>query len=331
LEKLDLKDRKILYHLDLNSRESFRSIGRKVGLTKDVVTNRIKRLQKIGIIKKFRTRVNLASLGYIYVRIYYVFQYTNPGIKSEIIEHFVNNKHTMAVISLEGSYNLLVIIPNKNLFQLNSFSEQALIRYGDFIAEQASSIYLSCSWYALSFLLDEKDEKRNLIPTVDERILPETWEDFISGKIDQIDFKILKILALDARIPTTEIAKKLHLTVTKTHHRIKKLMESGIIEGFGVTLDLGKLGYRFYHVNINLKKLAKRYQIIDYIRHNPNLYCIEKTIGHAADLELEFYLKNVEQLHQMMDDISMKFPDCIKNFNYFSYMEIHKATFIDEF
>ena len=30
MEKIDLKDRKILYHLDLNSRESFRSIGKKV-------------------------------------------------------------------------------------------------------------------------------------------------------------------------------------------------------------------------------------------------------------------------------------------------------------
>jgi DNA-binding Lrp family transcriptional regulator len=42
MEKLDLKDRKILYELDCDSRQSFRAIGRKVGLSKDVVVNRVK-------------------------------------------------------------------------------------------------------------------------------------------------------------------------------------------------------------------------------------------------------------------------------------------------
>jgi len=41
MEKLDIKDKKILYELDLDSRQSFRSIGRKVGLTKDVVASRV--------------------------------------------------------------------------------------------------------------------------------------------------------------------------------------------------------------------------------------------------------------------------------------------------
>jgi DNA-binding Lrp family transcriptional regulator len=42
MEKLDLKDRKILYYLDLDSRQSLRSIGHKVGLSKDIVTARVK-------------------------------------------------------------------------------------------------------------------------------------------------------------------------------------------------------------------------------------------------------------------------------------------------
>ena len=55
MEKLDLKDRKILYELDINSRQSFRSIGRKVGLSKDIVASRIKKLIDKGIIIRFFT------------------------------------------------------------------------------------------------------------------------------------------------------------------------------------------------------------------------------------------------------------------------------------
>ena len=329
MEKMDVKDKKIIYELDIDSRQSFRSIGRKVGLSKDVVTNRIKRLQQQGIIKNFRTRINLISLGYLFIRTYYVFQFTNPQIKKEIVEYFVNSKDTTVVISLEGSYDLLVATPGNNMLKLNSLSEQALNMFGDYITKQASAIYLTCTWYALSFLLNEKDRGRELVKPVDELALPESWKDFKPVKIDELDFKILKILALNARIPIVDIAQKLNSTVTIIHHRIKKLTDLRIIEGYGVTFDLGKLGYRFYHINIYLKKLIKKYQIIDYIRNNPHLCCIEKTIGHAADLELEFYLNNVEQLYQIMDDLSTKFPDDIKNFNHYSYLEIHKATFMD--
>ena len=45
MTKLDLKDRKILYELDLNCRQSNSQIGKKVGLKRDVVAYRIKKLQ----------------------------------------------------------------------------------------------------------------------------------------------------------------------------------------------------------------------------------------------------------------------------------------------
>ena len=68
--KIDLKDRKILYQLDLDSRQSFRSIGKKVGLSKDVVASRVKKLQELGIINRFYTEIDLFKLGYICFRYY---------------------------------------------------------------------------------------------------------------------------------------------------------------------------------------------------------------------------------------------------------------------
>ena len=53
LEDIDLKDRKILYELDVDSRQSNAEIARKVGLSKQVVGFRIKRLVKEGLISWF--------------------------------------------------------------------------------------------------------------------------------------------------------------------------------------------------------------------------------------------------------------------------------------
>ena len=52
MKKIDLKDRKILYELDLNCRQSNAQIGKKVGLSRKVVEYRIKRMEEEGIITK---------------------------------------------------------------------------------------------------------------------------------------------------------------------------------------------------------------------------------------------------------------------------------------
>src|SRR5512136_1676871 len=99
MEKIDLKDRKILYELDLNCRQSNTQIGKKVGLKKDVVAYRIKRMQDEGVIKNFWTAINTFNLGYNVFRIYITLQYVNVEKKNEIIQHFVNYENTWAVIS----------------------------------------------------------------------------------------------------------------------------------------------------------------------------------------------------------------------------------------
>lgn len=316
--KIDIKDRKILYELAIDSRQSFRSIGRKVGLTKDVVTNRIKRLQQQGIIKKFRTRISLISLGQLLVRTYYVFQYTNPKIKREIIDHFVNCDYSISVMTIEGSYDLGVLMLVKNVNDIYPFWRKTLDKFGDYFADRFFSVYAEESYYRCSILLDEKDDRTKL-GTIGGGRKVET---------DDLDFQILKILSHNTRIPTIEIAQKLNSTAITINNRIKKLMESQIITGFRVEIDFNKLGYQWFKVDLYLKEYSKIHPIIKHIETNPHLYYVDNTIGYA-DLELEFLLKNVNQLHQIIDDISNKFPKTIRKYTYFHIIESHKFEILD--
>ena len=84
---IDLKDRKILYHLDLNCRQSNAQIGKKVGLSKEVVNYRIKKMEEEGIIKNYWTAINSFKLGYQVFRIYIKFQNVTEKKKQEIIDY----------------------------------------------------------------------------------------------------------------------------------------------------------------------------------------------------------------------------------------------------
>ena len=79
-------------------------------LSKDVVSSRVKKLQDKGIIKTFVKEFDYLKLGYIALRFYIKFQYVTPEIKKEIINYFVKYEKSTIVFSIEGSYDLIVII-----------------------------------------------------------------------------------------------------------------------------------------------------------------------------------------------------------------------------
>jgi Lrp/AsnC family transcriptional regulator for asnA, asnC and gidA len=129
-------------------------------------------------------------------------------------------------------------------------------------------------------------------------------------------------------MPTTEIANNLKSTTSTINSRIKKLIDSGVINGFSILMDFSKLGYIGYKVDIYLKEYSTIHQIIKYIEKDPHLWGIDSTLGYV-DLELELTLKNINQLYEIIEDISNKFPNSIRNYNYFRLIEAHKFLSLD--
>jgi Lrp/AsnC family leucine-responsive transcriptional regulator len=56
-------------------------------------------------------------------------------------------------------------------------------------------------------------------------------------ELDRIDLKILDILQTDARIPITELAERVGLSVTPCGERVKNLEKEGIILGYHARLN----------------------------------------------------------------------------------------------
>jgi DNA-binding Lrp family transcriptional regulator len=315
MEKLDLKDRKILYHLDFDSRQSFRSLGKKVGLSKDIVTSRVKKLQENGIIKGFFAMVDYFKLGYSVFRFYFSFQNVTTELKKEIIDFFMNEKYVGTVKTLEGNYDLLVAILVKNYPEAQSFWQKTLKRYGKYFSKRVFNPFSQEDSFAYSFLLDEKINRPTRI-----------YQCLDSGErveIDDLDFQIIKLLIKNARMSTVDMTKALDSTSTAIHYRLKKLMESKIIISYRLHIDFTRLGYYVYKVDIELSQFDQMDKILGYIESIPNLICIMKTIGYV-DLEVSFLLNNSYQLNQIMEDISSRFPDAIKNYSYYIGIKTYK-------
>lgn len=322
LLKIDLKDRKILYELDLDARQSLTQIGKKVGLKKDVVSYRIKRLQDEGIIKNFFTDIDTFRLGYNVFRIYINFQYVTSQIKEEIIQYFVNNKNSWVVKSEKSEIDLAVILWVKDIFEFYQFLEKTLDLYEDFFAKYAISIYIKSHVYKKSYLLPDESVGSN----------GEIYYMNCGGKsveIDEVDYTLLNELAVNARSPLIELAEKLGCSSQTVNYRINNLMKSGVVRGFRVNLDLSKLGLQHFKVDIHLKDHKLKKPIFDYLKDKPYLEYMNLTIGWA-DLEPEFVVKNFDELLKILDEMNTKFSGAIKKQAFFITEKLYKIRCMPE-
>jgi DNA-binding Lrp family transcriptional regulator len=323
MEKIDLKDRKILYELDLDARQSLTQIGKKVGLKKDVISYRIKRLQDEGIIKNFFTDIDTFRLGYNVFRIYINFQYVTTQVKEEIIQYFVNNKNSWVVNSIKTEIDLAVVMWIEDIYEFYQFWEKTLDLYEDYFAKYAISIYIKAHVYKKSYLL------------LDESVGSDREIYYMNcgGKsvnMDEIDYNLLNEIAVDARAPLIELAEKLGCSSQTVNYRINNLVKSGVIRAFRVNLDLSKLGLQGFKVDIYLKDHKLKKPVFDYLKDKPYLEYMNLAIGWA-DLEPEFVVKNFDELLKILEEINTKFSGAIKKQSFFIIEKMYKQRCMPEF
>jgi DNA-binding Lrp family transcriptional regulator len=320
---LDLKDRKILYQLNLNSRQSYSQIGKKVGLHRNNVIYRVNRLIEKGVIKKFFTSIDSFKFGYVFLRFFIKLQYTPPDIKEKIIKTLIESKFSMSVGIVEGKFDLVVYMIDIDYLKFKGYWNKFLDEYRNHIADQVFSMFIGSDIYPFSFLLEDSDPekiKRDKIKKFRDETIP---------NLDNLDVEILKQIEHDSRKSTIDLAKNLKVSTATINSRISNLLKSGIIKAFRVNIDFSKLGYQVFRLDINLKERTKIKDIANFISRNPHVRWQGYSIGYV-DLEFELILRNILELHKFMEEISKKFPDSIKDFSYYSTIEHVKYTHYPE-
>jgi len=317
--KIDKKDLEILYQLDINSRQSLKSIGSKVYLKKNVVQYRIEKLIKQGIIKNFYTSINFHKLGYINIGMDINYQYYTPKIEKEIIEYFSSSDYSWFISNVQGHYDLLVLFSVKKMNQFFNFWKKTMIKYRYNIQKAIIIFFTRTQIFPASYLLEnynELDRKKYVITDGGVQI-----------DLDDIDYNILRKISLNSRMLLTDLARDLNISSTTVAKRIKKLEKNGIINGYKVNIDYSKLGLQLFNVRFALKNYDNIYDIINYAKSNPNLISISEIIGEW-DISFNYYIKNYNQLHKIICNVLDKFPNEFKNRVTFSYPEIYKSNYM---
>ncbi len=126
--KIDLINRKILVLLQQNARLSNAEIGRNVGITSPAVSERIKKMEDLGIIENYRTIISPFEVGYQLKAL--VTLHAFMGKLKPFLEKVKSFDEVVNCYRITGNENFVMEVILKNQKHLEAFIDQ-LILYGE--------------------------------------------------------------------------------------------------------------------------------------------------------------------------------------------------------
>ena len=299
--KLDAFDRKILKILLSNSRESVTSMSKKIGLGRENVDYRLKRLISTGFIKDFITEFNEKTLLIKHHILFAQLIRLRPDDEKDILEYLKQHRYISWIGTAAGKWTLIFDIYLTEIIELHQIVNELLLKLGKHV-EEYSLLELESGEYFFEKYLEEKSisiiKKRKKLPT---------------KSLDLIDYKILYLLNKNSRINYVELSEKIGLTANGIKKRIKDLEKEDFIRKYSITLDFKKFGYEWYGIQLKLTKFDQETinHIQQFFRNHPKVIFYYKYIG-PWDYDIGFIAKNSTELRELINELRAKFPEELK-------------------
>lgn len=109
----DSTDLKILAELVENSKSSFVDIGKRLDLHPNVVAYRVNKLERLGIIRDYTTRLDLEKLG-LSEQIFVAASLPNNSEREHVLQEIASMPQTIQVVSSLGEPESILFLVGKN-------------------------------------------------------------------------------------------------------------------------------------------------------------------------------------------------------------------------
>lgn len=120
--------------------------------------------------------------------------------------------------------------------------------------------------------------------------------------LNDLDEKILKMIARNARIPFLEVARACGVSGAAIHQRVQRLTSLGVLKGTEYIIDPGKIGYTICaFVSFSLKDQVRFETVITSLNRIPEVVECHYTAGEY-DILLKIYAHNNRHFLSILHD-----------------------------
>lgn len=322
MEKISEFDKKILYELDLNSRQSFSKVAKKLKTSPQRILYSTQKLIERGIIKNFVTSFSTLGLGLpLIIKFYFQLKGVDKTKEKEIYSFLLDRPEVNWVTKNLGDYDLFTAIIVKDFDGLAKFKSSFFSKFGTFINEYETSFIQKAWTFPRYHLLGDSKIIRK----------PLEIHKLYEEKFNSRDKELLKILANNARETALNLADNIGLDVKTVLSKLKHFEKSGIIQGYRLNLDRFKLGIKYYKLFIKLSSYNEK-EILSFQNYLLSQKCLIHLIENIGkyEYELEIETKSAEEVQELIKDIRNTYPSIIEKILPVEILEELKLIWLPE-
>lgn len=302
---LDKKDIEILRVLDENFRIPFSKIAKKVGLSKNSVGLRFKKLTRLMLHNA--TGINNKILGYTLVKIFYAINSFDKEVEDKIINQLKKIRQVIYVARHYGHYNLEVAMFVRDFDELSSQINEFNKKIAKKMDDKEIEIVVKEFFFENKFLYENPSIKPGRIIVAGDK-----------KEISKSDKKILSILRVNPRISILELAEKSSLNPKTVIKRMKDLESAGIVTGYFMTLDYSKFNLSTSKLLVQVSSLINEDIFEKYISSIRSVRHFSKMLG-LWDYEIDMFYSSMIELQEQIELIKKNFPHQIKKIEIISH------------
>ncbi|MFP8888898.1 Lrp/AsnC family transcriptional regulator [Natrialbaceae archaeon A-CW2] len=155
--------------------------------------------------------------------------------------------------------------------------------------------------------------------------LEETIEQLVTDNLDEVDYKIYRILNEDGRISDTDLGERVGLSRTAVRRRRKKLQDNNIIKIIGV-LVLQEVDLEYADVQVSLQPEATNeelHEFIDYLVDQELVYEVDEYLGQS-DMLIRVWHASLRDVKEYVNEL-IQHADIVEDYEVVPVIRTHKA------
>lgn len=313
--KIDTTDKHLIFLLERNARMPLKELADMLGVSREAVNYRIKRLKRSGIIDTFLAKLNFEKLGLTNYNIYLKLNNLDRTEYAKFVEELKKKKFITWIASLGGRFDLALEITTSGILNFDQQFFKLLDEHKNKISSYEISTRICQDTFGKKYLWPENSEKETKKPKTSPKV----------EKTDDLDRKIISVIACDARITIIELSQRINEAPSTISFRLKQLEERGLIEAYLTFSKIEDLGYSRFKVLVTVRNFSKEEEgrFLAFCKVHPNIYYYNKTIG-GWNFEIEVDFKSPLEYQEFLIDLRSKFSDIIQDIESLSIFEEHK-------
>ncbi|MCH7568019.1 MAG: AsnC family transcriptional regulator [Nanoarchaeota archaeon] len=329
---LDKKDRKLISALSINARLPPTELGKIVGLSKDSVRYRIKKLKEKGVIRDYALIVNPYALGLRYNNLFLRLHALEEQKEQELIKFLVNHPFTLWCGLLSGSWDIGANFVTKNQEHFNLIVKEIREKFESLIVDFLTLENIKMIKYDN---LLESYRKENGI-SLENKKRDVSFQAYLKKpdatiydevkKLDKVDKLIIGYLASKPDMSIADLSEELKLSFNTVKNRIASLIKDKVILSFNPIFNVTSLGLMAFIVLIETKVARDEEEIDNVIKNNPNVGYALKTHG-SWDWQLYVGAKDSYEFFSLIRKLRAGLKKNIRRYTSLTIIQDFKFTF----